>query len=102
MALRSYQLALTGTAKRLSDVYGGTAGVRDAVNDIPYRQLLVQTTGADGYLGDSNAVNSTTGMKLTAGAAPVSLGPFESGPLKLSDMWGIGAGASLQIVGVPY
>ena len=102
MALRTFTLALSGTAKRLSDVYGGAAGVRDAATDLPYRQLVVQATGADGYLGDSNAVSTSTGMKLVAGAAPISLGPFESGPIKLSDLWGIGTGATLQVVGVPY
>lgn len=102
MALRSFSLTLSASAKRLSDVYGGTVGVRDAATDIPFRQLLVQATGADGYLGDSNAVNTTTGMKLTAGAAPVSIGPFDSGPIKLADLWGIGAGATLQILGVPF
>ena len=102
MALRSFTLALSGTAKRVSDVYGGTAGVRDAATDIPYRQVLVQATGADGYLGDSNAVTTALGMKITAGAAPVTIGPFDSGPIKLGDLWGIGAGATLQILGVPF
>lgn len=102
MALRSYSLTLSASAKRVSDVYGGAAGVRNAATDIPYRQVLLQATGADAYLGDSNAVNSTTGMKVTAGAAPTTIGPFESGPIKLSDLWGIGTGATLQILGVPY
>jgi hypothetical protein len=102
MALRSFSLTLSASAKRVSDVYGGAASVRDAATDITYRQLLVQATGADAYLGDSTAVSAATGMKLTAGAAPVSIGPFDSGPIKLSDLWGIGAGATLQVVGVPF
>ncbi|HEY6416080.1 MAG TPA: hypothetical protein VIX41_07580 [Acidimicrobiales bacterium] len=106
MPLRSYQLVLSGTPKRLSDVYGGAASVVNAATDIPYRQLCLQAEGADLYIGGDATVSTTsyggkaivTGQTLGSG----SLGPFETGPLKLSDLWAVGAGATLHILGVPF
>jgi hypothetical protein len=31
-----------------------------------------------------------------------SLGPFDTGPLKLSDLYAVGAGATLTVLGVPF
>jgi hypothetical protein len=99
---KAYSLALAAGAKRVSDVYGGTAGAIDAATDIPYRQLLLSTTGADGYIGGSS-VSTTAGIKIaTASTFPVSIGPFPTGAVKLSDLYAVGAGATLQILGVPF
>lgn len=102
MAIRSYSLVLAGTAKRLSDAYGvGAAGVADPASDIPYRQLLLSVTGAGATLGSSSA-GAATGTPLAQGGVPTVVGPFETGPLKLSDFWAVGAGATLQVIGVPF
>ena len=106
MAFRTYQLVLAATPKRVSDVYGGTAGVPDARTDIPYRQLAFQAEGADLYIGSDATVSTTnyggkfvvTGQLEPAGR----LGPFDSGPLRLSDFYAVGAGATLHVMGVPF
>lgn len=102
MAARSFQITLAAAAKRLSDVYNDGVGVVNAANDIPYRQLLF-TAEADSYLGSSSAVTSTTyGIKVaTAATLPTVLGPYETGPLKLSDLYGAGNGV-LHILGIPF
>lgn len=103
MALRSYQLALAATPKRLSDVYGGPL---DPAKDIPYRQLILQSEGADLYIGTDNTVSTTNyGVKASVVGQSTpggGLGPFSTGPLKLSDLWAVGAGATLHILGVPF
>jgi hypothetical protein len=38
----------------------------------------------------------------TRAGPPLVLGPFTTGPVKLSDLYGIGAGATLTILGVPF
>jgi hypothetical protein len=103
MGLRSYAVVLSAAPKRLSDAYGvGVAGVADAASDIPYRQLLLQASGAPIYLGSSNAVTVATGLPILVGADPTSLGPFATGPIKLGDLWAVGAGGTLQVLGIPY
>ena len=95
------QLALAASPpKRLSDVYGGTAGVPDESKNIPYRQLIISAAGAAATLGSSLPLS--TGLVLAAAGAPLVLGPFPTGPVKLSDLYAIGAGATLTIVGVPF
>lgn len=96
------QLALAASpAKRLSDVYGGTASVPDESKNIPYRQLIITTAGASASLGGTSAVTAGTGYTLPLSTQLV-LGPFTTGPVKLSDLYAIGAGATLTIVGVPF
>lgn len=102
MAARSFQITLTAGAKRLSDVYGDGPGVINAANDLPYRQILF-TAEADSFLGSAATVTSTTyGIKIASAATlPVALGAFETGPLKLSDLWGAGSGI-LHILAIPF
>lgn len=105
MAIRVFQLVLSATPKRLSDVYGGTPGTPDESKNIPYRQLFLQADGADFVVGDSTVTTTNYGAKfpVTGNAfASGSLGPYETGPLKLSDFWAVGAGATVHIVGVPF
>ena len=57
------QLALAASpAKRLSDVYGGTAGVPDETKNIPYRQLVITPAGAVG--GDRRRLGGHAGDRL--------------------------------------
>lgn len=96
----SYSLALAAGAKRLSDVFG--TGPIDQAQNIPFRQLLLTSTGAAAVIGGAG-VTSTTGVSIaTTAPLPLSIGPFTTGPVKLSDVYAIGAGATLNILGVPY
>ena len=105
MALRFLQLTLSASPKRLSDAYGGTAGVVDPALDIPYRALSFQAEGADFYVGGPTVSTTNYGAKfLVTGnsAAVATLGPYNSGVLKLSDLYAVGAGATVHITGVPF
>jgi hypothetical protein len=92
--IKVYTLALAATPKRLSEAYG--PGATEAAN-IPYRQLVITASG-DAYIGDAT-VTVVSGVPATS---QLTLGPFETGPVKLSDLYGVGAGASLYIMGVPF
>ena len=101
MALRSYNLSLAGVAKRLSDVYGDGVGVINAANDIPYRMLLLQAETGAIQIGSASTVSATVyGVSIAVGAI-VPLGPFEAGPIKLSDYYAFGTG-TLHILAIPY
>jgi hypothetical protein len=96
------QLALAASpVKRLSDVYGGTAGVPDETKNIPYRQLVITSVGASATIGSTVGVTTTTGYVLPT-TGQLVLGPFTTGAVKLSDLYGVGAGATLTILGVPF
>jgi hypothetical protein len=104
--IRTFQLVLSGTPKRLSDVYGGTAGVPDETKNIPYRQLFFTVAGADAFMGQDNTVSPTNwGVAATISGPSMGrgvIGPFETGPVKLSDFWVVGVGATIHILGVPF
>jgi len=104
--VRTFQLALAATQKRLSDVYGGAAGVLDPKTDVPYRQLILQAEAAAAFIGSDPATLSTTvyGNKIdnTNTGSGLILGPFNQGPLRLSDLYALGSGSTLHITGVPY
>lgn len=112
MAFRGYLLTLSGVPQRLSDVYQDGLGVVNAAHDVPYRQLLLQSGDATHiiYIGTDNLVSASHyAVHLDAVTAntivhpPLPLGPFESGPLKLSDFWVVGtANDVLAISGVPF
>jgi hypothetical protein len=113
MAFKQYALVVAGAppASRLSDVYGDGAGVVNARNDIPYRQIILQADPANGapvYIGDSDLIApDNAAFVLQPGVdklMAMTLGPFDSGPLRLSDFWAVGSGATprLLISGVAY
>lgn len=106
MAAKSYQLALAAAAQRLSNVYGGKSlgNLIDPKEDIPYRQVLLQATGADAFVGMDDLTTSTTyGIAVdSTDLQPVTLGPFDTGPIHLSDLWVAGAGATIQVFGIPF
>ncbi len=108
-----YTLTLSGAAQRLSQVYasGANNAQPSVAEDIPFRQVIVQADPANGavvYLGASAAVSATNhGASLDPTQATaqdrVSLGPFSSGPLKLSDLWVLGtASQRVMVLAVPY
>lgn len=102
MAIKSYQLVLTAGVKRLSDVYGGAAGVLNAKDDIPYRQVVLYAEAAAAFIGMDVTVSTTVYGATLASAASISLGQVDAGPLKLSDFFVTGAGCTLHILGLPF
>ena len=114
MAFKAYQLTLSGVAQRLSDAYGLGAPPTPvteafAAADIPLRQVTFQAIVAVAaviYVGDSNLVSSTVhGFRLdpTDTQQPIMLGPFDSGPIKLSDFWVLGTANDVLVIGaIPY
>ena len=113
MAVKHYTLTLSGAAQRLSQVYssGANNAQPSAAQDLPYRQVILQADPANAavvYLGGDSGVSSTNhGASLDPTQATaqdrVSLGPFETGPVKLSDLWVLGtASQRLMVLVVPY
>lgn len=101
MAAKSYQLALTGAAKRVSDVYGGTPGAPTAQADITYRSLHFQAETGTITIGSDNTVSASVyGVSIAVGAVFTMEPPTPGGPLHLSDFWAFGTG-TLHILGVP-
>jgi hypothetical protein len=103
--LRTFQLSLAATQQRLSDVYGGAdvPGNEVAKDDIPYRQVILQAATAAAYVGSDPATLSTTvyGNKIAIDGSLV-LGPFDQGPIKLSDLYVLGASCVLHVTGIPF
>jgi len=117
MAFKQFKLTLlANTPTRLSDVYGDGVGIALARNDIPYRQIILTDDPEDPtaaiYIGASNLVTNTNFAfyllvveiaGTAAATSPVILGPFETGPMKLSDFWAFSTAAqALYIGGIPY
>lgn len=106
--IRTYRLVLTGVAQNLSDAFGDGVGVVNAAHDIPLRQIVLQSqkAGADVFLGQDNTVTGTVfGVRLspTESVPPFTLGPYDTGPMKLSDFWVFGTNTQvLTVLVVPY
>lgn len=100
--VKAFTLTVTAAAQRLSDVYGDGVGVVNAANDVPYRQILLSTE-TDCEVGDSTVTTAAYGVKVQSAATlPVSIGPWETGPMKLSELWVVGTSGKLHILGIPY
>ena len=127
MAARSFQIVLGAGATRLSDVYlgltaggvsgpqtniGGGVSTPDARSDVPYRQIILSASGAAAFIGGSDMAgtgttpvsSATYGLRLdsTATFPATLLGAYETGPIKLSDLWASGSGATLHILATPF
>ena len=107
MAFKQYTLTLNGAVQRLSLVLSDpTPG---GLLDIPLRQVTFQGLKAntnDIFVGDNSAVTSTSHafrVDATDAALPLVLGPFETGPMKLSDFYVIGTNNEVLVIGaVPF
>ena len=104
MSARDFTLTVTAVAQRLSVAIPTVAGAPGP--DEAYRQLVLTAETADCFIGASSALTTTNfGFKLFVAAAttiPLGIGPFDAGPIKLSDIWVIGTSGKLHIFGVPY
>lgn len=102
MSLRMYNLTVTATAQPLSAALANTT--RGGVNDEACRQIILSMDTADCFIGDSTVTTSVYGKKLfvdTASTEQLVFGPFESGPIKLSDLYVVGTSGKLHILTVP-
>ena len=108
MALRHFDLTLTGVAQRLSTAIPAVAGA--AGPDEAYKQLIFSSAPGNAaviYVGATSSVSSTShGFSLDPTQAtqqPVSVGPFGSVSVKLSEFWVLGTNNEiLHVLGVPY
>lgn len=100
--VRNYQLTLAAAATRLSQALTDTTP--GGADDVGFSQLLLSASGAVAYVGGDSAVTSTTyGTRVEVSAAgdlPVSIGPFQGGAVRLSDIWAAGAGSTLHVLGI--
>lgn len=106
MPLISGQLALATAAQRLSNMYGGGSlgNVVNPIQDVPLRQVLIRAAGATAYLGqDANVTASVYGTDiLTTALVAERIGPFDTGGIKLSDIWVAGSGSTVHVTGVVF
>ena len=111
--IKHYTLLLNGTVQRLSQVLASGANNAQpaASEDIPFRQLRVQAVPANAavvYVGTTDQVSATNhGASLDPTQASavdsLDLGPFDAGPLKLSDLYVLGTNNErVAILGVPF
>lgn len=106
MPVISGQLVLAAGAQRLSVMYGG-ASLGNAVNpaqDVPLRQVLLIAEAADAFVGQTDQTTSAAyGTKVDSSEnVPVSIGPFDNGGIKLSDLWVAGGGSTLHVLGIVF
>lgn len=101
MAARDFSLTITAAAQPLSAALSDTQ--RGGKVDESYRQIQLSCE-TDCYIGGSSSLTTSAyGYKLLAAATqPLTIGPFESGPVKLSDLYVIGTSGKLHIFGIPF
>jgi hypothetical protein len=95
------QLVLSATAQRLSDLYGDGVGVVDAKDNVPFTQLYLQSSGAAAYLGGPSVSTTNYGVKLDTDGAPFGLSGGQRN-IKLAELYAVGAGATLHLLGVQF
>ena len=108
MAVRHFDITLNGSAQRLSTAIPTVNG--QAGPDEAHRQLIFSSAPGNAnviYVGATSSVSSTShGFSLDPTQAtqqPVSVGPFETGPVKLSEFWVLGTNAEiLHVLAIPF
>ncbi len=120
MAARHYMLTLNGAVQRLNSVLAAAvasvspptkASAVGGDQDIACRQIIFAADPANDnavYIGTDATVSTTNfGFSLDPTSASaedkIYVGPFDSGPVKLSDFYVIGtAGQRLGILVIPF
>jgi hypothetical protein len=98
-----YTLTITAAPQRLSQAIP-TDKTRGATQDLAIRELWV-SAGTDCFIGDANVTTSVYGKKIFADTATTPayrLGPYDCGPIKLSDIYVVGTSGTLFLLAVPY
>lgn len=105
MAYIAYSLTLNGSAQRLSTVFANTTV--GGPDDVSIRQLVLQGHHANTariFVGDDASVSGTDyGFYLpipTGSPLPVILGPYETGPMRLSNFWVVGTNNEVLKIGI--
>ena len=94
--MKQYQVTLTAATVNLATALGLTA-----VTDLPFREVVIQAKTAAAYLGDSDVTSTTYGHTLAADGV-LQLGGYDSGPLRLSNLWATGNNCVLHILAIPF
>lgn len=103
MAARQYNLTITAVAQRLSAAIP-TDPNRGGTRDEACREIWISAT-TDCFLGDAAVTTSVYGKKIFADAAGTplyKLGPFDAGPVKLSDLYVVGTSGTLNLITIPF
>lgn len=104
-----FNLTLDGTAQALSDALPGVEDV--SIENVGFRELKFQADDGNSnpiFLGDSEVTAAIHAIFIplpptSIPGPPITLGPYEAGPLKLSEIFAIGTdGEVLNILGVTW
>ena len=107
MSFKHYALTLTGVAQRLSSVLaviepGGS-------QDLACRQIFLSADPANTavvYIGGASPVVSSTSHAFALDPTQATakdrevIGPFDAGPVKLSEIWAIGTANERLMIGL--
>lgn len=106
MSWKQYSLTLTGTAQRLSTVLGVTTPGGE--QDQACRQIILAAdpananavyVGSDDTVSDSNHAFALDPTQATARDRE-TIGPFDAGPVKLSEFWVLGTASQRLMIGI--
>lgn len=104
MPFNAYSLTLTGGIQRLSSVLTNTTPGGEW--DFPCLQILLSADPANAaaaYIGGSAVSSTAHAFSLDPTQAtqqPVSIGPFQAGAVKLSELYVIGAANERLMIGI--
>ena len=106
MSFRHYVLTLSGVAQRLSSVLANTEP--GGPQDVACRQILLAADPANTavvYIGGASPTGSSTSHAFSldptqASQGPVSIGPFDAGPVKLSEVYALGTANERLMIGI--
>lgn len=103
MAARHYQMTITAAPQRLSVALPAPDPSRGGSEDEAFREIQLQTE-TDCFIGASASMTTSNyGFKMvSAQTQPYRIGPFDAGPVKLSDLFVIGTSGTLHILAIPY
>lgn len=108
MAFKQLVVTLTGAVQRVSDAL--TVTTPSGRDDVSCRQITFAADPANAnvvYVGDANVSSTAHAFALDPTQATAkdreSIGPFEAGPVRLSDFYVIGTNAQRLMIGyVPF
>lgn len=108
MAFKQLAVTLTGSAQRVSDSLT-PPGVSTSV-DVPCREIIFSADPANAnvvYVGDANVASGAHAFALDPTQATaqdkVKFGPYDAGPLRLSDFYVLGTASQKVMIGyVPF
>lgn len=106
MSWKQYSLTLSGAAQRLSSVLAVTTPGGE--QDQACRQIILAADPANAnviYVGSDADVSSTNhafSLDPTQATAKdrETIGPFDCGPVKLSEFWVLGTGSQRLMIGI--